>query len=1373
MVKINKKKIELTLLLITLVQVFLLINLVTADSYIIRQKDSTPLGVSQGGTRPQSTEFGGNELIKSGISLLSGFLSIKQIGLVSADEGDYCCPKTENGAFCVDTSSNYWDCAESLLSGSCESNNCLSCCPETTNGQICKNTPTKYPEQCKMDLVSGSCESNNCLSCCTEIISDNKSKENFCIDTSRYHSICADPLVSGSCASNNCRIIGLNEPTIGWESSSITLAGDLSWNCCPVTKTGAICQGIASTDTESCAVGIIPTKCDTFSDCKIGCCIDEEQGLCSTKSTKQKCEMDGGKWDEEESCLINECQKGCCVLGSDVQFVTEQRCGYLSPLYGFEKDFRDLTTEIACLSLAASQLKGACILEGNDCKFVTEQECLKMAGAFSQGNLCSNPALNTSCERQASVGCSDGNDEIFWFDSCGNKENIYSSDKDLSWNEGVLLSKENSCNAGYSNADSTDCGNCNYFMGSKCSESSLTDAKVADGDFVCESMNCIDENGDERSNGESWCVYDSYIGEGKDTAGSRHWKRMCIDGEIKVEGCADYRGGVCVQAEMEGEGETFTTASCVVNEAMRCIGYNSDKNMEEKCTANKDCMIKSINVAEHFKFDVCVGDYPRGFGLDESSDRGSSQQICGMASQTCSVMWEKDWKGRWRCIDNCACESAVFTTQMNDLCVSLGDCGSYVNYIGEGTDNIQVSGAPGISWKDYKNFAEPVKGQFAEPKDIREFLGAMGGTDVILSPDEESKLAKMVDMLGTVSGGLGSAILGTYTTEIGASIIYNIPSVSVNTASVGAFANAAIGAAVGAYVGSYIAQSLGRTGDAAMVMTVAGAVAGAVAGYAYAQGISLVALGPLMAVFWVAIIIMVFIAIIGWGETQIRRVEFTCMPWQAPLGGSDCKKCDDDPMKPCSEYKCDSLGQACELLNANTENPICESLPNDGRPPIISTKEISEDYSFTEIANKRVKLSSMDRDDECITEFTQVSFSLETDEYAQCKFDFERTGKYEDMAKYPIEQTIFSREHNFVFSMPSVGSLEVYNVTGDLKEMFGNMNMYVRCQDYHGNVNVDEYAVNFCINSGPDRTAVKHAFTKTEPKSGSFVAYNQTEQDLTIWINEPAECKYDVVGNKSYDQMLNSMECKTDITEIGKYGWACNTTLTGLEAGQNDFYIKCKDKPWVITQEDIDKYEARNVNAEAFVYTIHGSKSMLKIDSVSPKGEIDFGFEPISLDLEAKTSGGMDNGESTCYYSFTDYDRENQFFETFSRYHKQNFNLMRGDYTFAIRCEDDAGNLAYENASFTLNIDSSPPEVVRVYKSGNYMRLITDEDAECYYSFNNCYFDIDTSVSTTSGFSTIHSAEWILGKTYHIRCKDVWGNANTDCAIKVSPSFFE
>jgi len=565
-----------------------------------------------------------------------------------------------------------------------------------------------------------------------------------------------------------------------------------------------------------------------------------------------------------------------------------------------------------------------------------------------------------------------------------------------------------------------------------------------------------------------------------------------------------------------------------------------------------------------------------------------------------------------------------------------------------------------------------------------------------------------------------------------------------------------------------------------MAITIASGVAGGIMGYSFATTGQLFAVCPYcLAALGIFIAV---VAILGIGKVKTIDVEFTCMPWEAPTGGDNCNKCNEDKLKPCSKYRCESLGQACQILNENTENPICESIEYEPNPPVISPgiiidinkidlfKPLEQDsnYKFQNEETKKVEIRTSEG--KCIQEWTKVLFTLKTDEFSQCKWSYDRTApNYENMQdNYPLEQTAYTINHTFGIFMPSIDILDANDVSGDLKEKYGNMNMFVRCQDYHKNFNIDEYGVNFCINSGPDETAVSHSTTTANPKDKSILPYNATEQNFTIWLNEPAECKYDITSELDYRIMENSMECKTELTDMELFGWPCSSILTELEK-ENILHIKCKDKPWVQTTEDIDKYGDRNVNAEDFVYTLYLSESELKIDSIFPKDEIKGGVEPASIDLEVTTSGGANSGVSTCYYEWA--GNWVQFFNTFSNSHKQEgFNLMKGDYYIPVKCIDEAENTAFGNAVFNLKIDTTPPIVIRAYNDEGSLKLITDESAKCYYDFNRCNFNINNASSITTAYSTKHSTSWNSGNTYHIKCEDLFDNKNSGCAIKVYAS---
>ncbi len=1090
---------------------------------------------------------------------------------------------------------------------------------------------------------------------------------------------------------------------------------DTNWNCCPETKSGAICQDIASgVCSQQCKQGCIPSKCEQVSSCKLGCCFNQQEGICQPNSPKQTCEIGGGKWKDVSSCNIEECRLGCCILGQDAQFVTEKRCEKLTSLRGLQLDFRgEIVTEIGCLALSKSQAVGACVIEteneeGNietGCKFLSKPECLQLTGnalSFHENLLCTNQKLNTICKKAGNTTCIEGKDEVYFRDSCGNPANIYDSNKINSqeyWDK--FFSKADSCNPGSGNAESKTCGNCNYFLGSKCGEENkkniCKDLNCKNAPYVVDALGKVISNKD-RKNGESWCVYDSYVGEGKDVVGSRHWKYYCLDGEVKIEPCSDFRQEICVQSDIESGGETFSQASCRINRWRECIDYNSEAKMAENCKENSDCYIKQINIDKGFKFPVCVPNYPSGFDLKDSLMGETAGEVCGIASQTCTVIYLRE-VGGWECAANCDCEKAEFTRELNDLCIGLGDCGGYVNIAGKVDNAYGVYRAPKISLERYSQFINPKEGQASELGNLTAYynaeLASRGGNIVLKykkkpeKPEEYLPFAEMFEAT-IILKPVGMIF----------KLLYKIP-------------------ILGRIIKFILEDIIG---------------------------------GILKALF-------------GWGKTKKIKVIFNCYPWQAPIGGEDCEKCNlEGSLKSCSKYRCESLGQACRLMNEGTPEEKCfwDNKDDVSAPVINPWKEVlSSGYKYEEILDG-VKIKTTGG--ECIQAYTPLLFGITTKEYAQCKFDTENKD-YDEMTEYLGIDNLYRFNHTAVFITPSPDAianelnLSELNMTyQNLLDKIGEMRFYVKCQDANGNQNIKPYLIDICIKPGPDKTPP--LIFGANPASGSFIKFNATKQDITLFVNEPAECKWSF-ADKNYNAMENNMSCETDLENVGLYGWECNTTLD-LAGNLSKFYFRCKDQPWLPAENETN----RNANEQGFKYELKKSVGELKIDKIEPNQTIIAGVEPVSVTLKALTSGGAEQGKARCDFKFEEEDAWIEFRETYSNEHEQLFDqMLRGTYLIYVRCEDAAGNIAEGQTTFYLELDTTPPRVVRAYNAGG-LKIITNEDAECAYDNQNCNF-VWENATKMSGIQKEHDAGWEQGRTYYIKCKDLWNNKADGCSIIV------
>jgi hypothetical protein len=451
--------------------------------------------------------------------------------------------------------------------------------------------------------------------------------------------------------------------------------------CCEKTTDGAWCQ---NSEQGQCDLNFrnVPTSCEATSYCKLGTCIDSQEGTCMENTPQKVCNEEGGVWKVGKPEDNPQCQLGCCLIGDQAAYVTQTRCKKLSSLYGLETNYRtDIKNEVQCIMSATSDVIGACVFEKEyetTCELITQRECQEKGATatyeqnesdsevnFHEGYLCSNEDLGTNCGPSKKTKCV--GDEVYFLDTCGNLANIYDSSKIKNKNYwSKIYSKEESCGAGSSNADSSVCGNCDYYLGSTCKQYQRGEDKVKPnyGDFICRDLSC-EYDGEKYEHGETWCV--GTEGAEENLPGSRFFRLVCYNGDVTVEPCADFRQEICVESEVN----SFSTAACRVNKWQDCIQQND--SLDCKNSDKRDCQwIEEL--------EGCAPKYAPGFDFwNEGTD---AESLCGVLTGTCVVTFEKKLKGGKDCIENCECLDSDFELKVNQACGLIGDCGYKTNYLG-------------------------------------------------------------------------------------------------------------------------------------------------------------------------------------------------------------------------------------------------------------------------------------------------------------------------------------------------------------------------------------------------------------------------------------------------------------------------------------------------------------------------------------------------------------------------------------------------------------------------------------------------------------------------------------------------------------------
>lgn len=181
-----------------------------------------------------------------------------------------------------------------------------------------------------------------------------------------------------------------------------------------------------------------------------------------------------------------------------------------------------------------------------------------------------------------------------------------------------------------------------------------------------------------KKHGSSWCSYNAIAGKAYDYVGSRHYLNTCINGEIIIEECRDFREELCTE-NIIVIADVLTNANTVNNTNIINNPLNPAENITKAvCRKNRwqDCMqCTSKQCCEDINTRDCIWkDYLKtdkkclpyvSPGLKFWTNEPAQLKVCNAASQKTEFLGLKT-NNAW--IDS----SAI-------LCYGTGDCGNYRN----------------------------------------------------------------------------------------------------------------------------------------------------------------------------------------------------------------------------------------------------------------------------------------------------------------------------------------------------------------------------------------------------------------------------------------------------------------------------------------------------------------------------------------------------------------------------------------------------------------------------------------------------------------------------------------------------------------------
>ena len=1158
--------------------------------------------------------------------------------------------------------------------------------------------------------------------------------------------------------------------------------------CCERTISGEACR---YTQTSNCDVNYKVGEFQTCEDstfCKPGCCISPN-GDCSKQVSKGTCDaLEGYTFDADATCNIAKCNKGCCVLGgSSCLYSTEKKCGSVLQEYPeIAKDYRPIGSEQECTNVCRAADKGCCVRDDGTCKYEARGICTLPDGTGSTGFynevFCANAALEQSCEctPHAYKSCVEGSEDVYYFDSCGNQEDVAT---DCDYGAGDL------CSAPDANSDEAYCKSVNCDAANNAQPKQ--NVNVKDNEILID-----DYSANDRRNGESWCLYDGKVGATYDLVGSRYFRSLCLNGESIIEPCKDFREEICAQGDVDTNQGLYRESSCFVNKYSECTTLcNSNKetdpsspDFELKVKTDRSCCenpLRScawVNTKPDNSTGICIPGIKPGGKFWPEENAASTQgtelgQKCGIASRTCEAAWIIPTIGDEYCEKNCECYDNGYLEFVNTYCKGLGDCGAHYNYVGSYDNNGLYRSWTGTPIKPggkdpLKTLEDPNKFNNGQDDDLAVsgdglFAGRFNLEDLYKKSESPNIGIGLAGAAGYgalgVGAGLGiAAAAGVGLTTGGILAGGGTVSLMATTAG-GAAAGAALGtvAGIAAIAAALIIGVYGLAKGDRTAVFMAGALAGATALIAVAAsalpavalttatGLTMTGYGAIIA----AVIAITFITLSLLESSETRTVQLTCSPWQPPLGGDDCELCDKDDLKQCSEYRCRSLGATCKFIKENegTRKGTCYNAdPNDVNRPIIQRW----DETFNVISKRQDIADRFQiRDFEEggleggyeimgeIPSFSRINFGIQTNELSQCRMGDELKNTYNELT-LPFPDTYFSNWHNI-----SIGPL----LPGKTYEY------YVICRDPSGNPKEEgrtaPFKIRFKTDNGPDLEPPLIIATSV-PNNGKIMA-DANALLLGLYVDESSQfsCKYSN-QDKDYTLMESNTTCAAAPAESILSSYAlCADNLTIVGEEPNVFYFRCADRP-VNAQ---GQAQEPNINGGSYIYTVTKSKP-LKITQASPQGQTLYSKEAT---MQAKTAEGSESGLATCYYEGSGYTSE--FFKTNQTdgIHEQKFlGLPRGFYNFAVTCYDSVRNEAKDNINFTIDVDEVAPVITGLYNSGSSTIINFNEPATCEYANQTFIFGQGIKAGTLQLQQTLSGLQ-----SYHVICEDSFNNRILETVI--------
>ena len=624
-----------------------------------------------------------------------------------------------------------------------------------------------------------------------------------------------------------------------------------------------------------------------------------------------------------------------------------------------------------------------------------------------------------------------------------------------------------------------------------------------------------------KEHGESWCVYESIVGQGLDYVGSRHYMHYCMDGIEYVEPARDYREELCTEGigEIGAGGNSGSVASIRVNRWQDCSRCTT-----EDCCSDinlRDCVWKDWLDTEN----KCSPEVPPGFRHWEFN----GMDVCNFANE------EKYCDG-FSCPNKWIDDSAIY-------CYSQGDCGNYRNTADKLTEYGFFNSDMSDKVRDYV-YLDKGNIDFGHnyvlglPLDTRD-QAELAVSPFAISADNIIRLISVgyqyIDELSYLSI---SDLLNPFTEKPDLEIL------DVSFCSVWQAPNkkSDCDLCVGDLMHpctEYKCKSLGMKCVFKEEMGVPSCVP---------------------------------------KETDDNKAPVVSFDFEALSSGYNAEASVLDIHG--TEFKGYNITPELEPFKVfnlgiiTDEKTVCRLDATPNIPYINFPVFNFGDYTYSTSHNLTLRVPPMVEAPTKIMEVLNITTLTELLE--SLDKPKELLQEYEERFSFVFSAyKLVTGDDLTNLIEPFVGQIIGFiDLAGDLFPFYEELittiiskfessgyYLFVKCYDEAGNVNTEDFYIDLTIGDLKNDTEAP-VVVKAVPGSGVFVANDLMFSEVLFYLNEPSECRYDY-SDKTFEDMLYSFDCVSSVYDIhpvegGTY--PCKTEL-GLEIDEQVIYVRCKDHP--------------------------------------------------------------------------------------------------------------------------------------------------------------------------------------------------------------------